>query len=85
MIPIKVLNTLLEDQFWCSSLAYLKVSIQAKNCCMILLASVRQINSIDPTSDDLDLGAIKHLPIVLNIKEKVILQKILKHGIRIAG
>jgi hypothetical protein len=33
----------------------------------------------------LDKGAIKHSSIVLNIKDKVAVQRMLKHGIRIAG
>jgi hypothetical protein len=66
-------------------LGQLKEEIQAENAGVIIPGPVRWIKSVKVIGDDLDKGAIKHSSIVLNIKDKVAVQKMLKHGIRIAG
>jgi hypothetical protein len=84
-IQIKVHNVSLEDYFWHGSLGQLKEEIQAANSSIIIPGPVRWIKSVKAIGDESDKGAIKHSSIVLNIKDKVEVQKILKDGIRIAG
>jgi hypothetical protein len=82
---IKVHNIPLEHYFWRGSLGQLKEEIQAENSGIIIPGPVRWIKSVKAIGDELDKGAIKHSSIVLNIKDNVVVQKMLKHGIRIAG
>jgi hypothetical protein len=82
---IKVHNIPLEHYFWRGSLGQLKEEIHAENSGIIIPGPVRWIKSVKTIGDELDKGAVKHSSIVLNIKDKVAVQKMLKHGIRIAG
>jgi hypothetical protein len=82
---IKVHNIPLEHYFWCSSLGPLKEEIEAENAGVIIPEPLRWIKSVKAIGGQWDKGAIKHSSIVLNIKDKVAVQKMLKHGIRIAG
>jgi hypothetical protein len=85
LTQIKVHNIPLEDYFWRGSLGQLKEEIQAENSGIIIPGPVRWIKSVKAIGDGLDKGAIKHSSIVLNMKDKVAAQKMLKHGIIIAG
>jgi hypothetical protein len=60
-------------------LGQLKEEIQAENSGIIIPGRLRWIKSVKAICDELDKGAIKHSSIVLNIKEKVAVQTILKH------
>jgi hypothetical protein len=78
-------NFPLEHYFWHGSLGQLKEEIQAENAGVIIPGPVRWIKSVKAIGDEWDKGAIKHSSIILNIKDKVAVQKMLKHEIRIAG
>jgi hypothetical protein len=80
-----VYNIPLEHYFWDGSFGQINEEIQAENSGIIILGPVRWIKSVKAIRDELDKGAIKHSLIVLNIKDKVAVQKMLKLGIRIAG
>jgi hypothetical protein len=82
---MKVHNIPLEHYFYRGSLGQLKEEIQAENPGIVIPGYIRWIKSIKTISEERDKGAISHSSVVLNVKDKVVAQKLLKHGIRIAG
>jgi hypothetical protein len=82
---MKVHNIPLEHYFWRGSLGQLKEEIRAENPGIIIPGYIRWIKSIKAISEERDKGAINHSSVVLNVKDKVVAQKLLKNGIRIAG
>jgi hypothetical protein len=75
----------MEHYFWLGSLRHLKEEIQVENSGIILPGPVRYITLVKAISDELDKWAIKYSSIVLNIEDKVAVQMMLTHKIRIRG
>jgi hypothetical protein len=82
---IQVHNIPLEYYFWRGSQGQLKEEIQVENPGVTIPGPIRWIKSVKAIGDEWDKGTINHSSIVLHVKGKSAVQKMLKHGIRIAG
>jgi hypothetical protein len=82
---IKVHNIPLEHYFWPGSQGQLKEEIEADNPGVTIPGPIRWIKSVKAIGNEWDKGTINHSSIVLNVKDKSAVQKMLKHGIRMAG